>query len=187
MDRTQYDRTDHERAWELFYEEGLSYSEIAERMQGPSYETIKRWAKGEVQCDCEFHNWRQKRAQIVDQAREEVKEELELPDRAEREKKELRFIYRTEKRIQDLIEESNFEDIENLDDVDKLQTAVRLIKDLSDERRLILGEATEITEERGGQSLSLNKIAKQLNINDPQELVRAAEETIMEGENNAEN
>lgn len=187
MDRTKYDETDHRRAWELFYEQGLGYSEIAESPKMPSYETIKRWAKGEVECDCPFHNWRNKKAQIVNQAREEVKDELDLPDRAEREKRELRFIYQTEKRIQDLIEESDFEDIEDLDEIDKLQTAVRLIKDLSDERRLIQGEATEITEQRGSQNLSLNKIAKQLNIQDPKELVRAAEESIMEGEENGEN
>lgn len=179
MTNSKYDEEDHRRAFELWKNKGLSYREIeksSERM--PSYETIKRWALGEVECDCPYHNWREKRAELLEQAREEVKDELDLPDQVEREKNQLRLIYRTQKQIEELLKSGELETPKDM------ETAVRLLKELNDEERILRGEAQSVTELRGADNRTLNmqKIAKQLNIGDPQELIEAVEDSIIESE-----
>lgn len=179
MSRSRYDEVDHRRAWELWKNQGASYRDIADREDMPSRETVKTWALGEVQCDCEYHNWKEKRVELVNQAREEVKDEMDLPDEIEREKNQLRLIYRTQKQIEGLLSSGE------LRAPNDMESAIRLLKELNDEARLIKGEAQSVTELRGADhnELNLQKVMSQLNVGDVTEddFVEAVEDSIIEG------
>ena len=178
---SKYDETDHKKAWLQWKEQGLSMREISEMPEMPTRETVRRWAGDFEPCSCPYHNWRAKRAELLEQAQAEVEEELDLPSPKEREKNQLKLIYKTQKQIEALLESG---DLEQPGD---METAVRLLKELNDEERILKGEAQAITEVQGGgdSHLSLTKIAQQLNLQaegdiTPETLREAAEEATLE-------
>lgn len=175
---SKYGKIHHRRAFELWHEQGESMRDIAARDDMPSLETVHRWSRGDIQCDCGYHNWDKKRKELVNQAREEVKEEMDLPDEVEREKNQLKLIYRTQKQIEELLKSGE------LPEPKSMEEAIKLLKELNDEKRKIKGEAQSVTEIKGAghQELNLQKIAKQLNIGDPNELIEAVEESTLEGD-----
>lgn len=178
---SRYTAKDHERAFKM-WRQGRSFREIASEEGMPSRETIRNWSKSDYNCpyDCEWHDYKAKHSEIVSEALEDI--EKDMPDLVERERKRLKFLFSIERDITEIMESGE------LDPPRTMKEAVDLLSEVYNEQRLLKGQSTEITEQRGRQhnELNLQKIAQQLNVDNFQEVVEAAEETIIEEGQDAE-
>lgn len=183
MANTRYTAKDHERAFKM-WRQGKSFREISEKPGLPSRETVRNWSKSDYNCpfDCEWHGYKEKHSEIVSEALEDLEEDM--PDLIERERSRLQFLYQIEEQITEIMEGGD------LDPPRTMQDAVSLLSEVYNQQRLIKGESTEITEQRGADhnELNLQKVMKQLNVGDvsEDEFVEAVEDSVMEGESNAE-
>jgi len=177
MTETRYTEADHERAFKL-WRQGKSYRAISQEDGLPSRETIRRWADPDFDCkyNCKWHGYRELNNEIVKNAMEEV--EKDLPDPVDREKKRLKFLYETERQLNEMIESGELEAPRTL------KSAVELLESIYNQQRLIRGESTSIVENRGSdhKELNLQKVMNQLNVGDTEvsedELIEAVEEEV---------
>lgn len=178
-EKSRFSAKQHELAWKL-WRSGQSFRQISESEGMPSHETIAKWSR-DYDCpyDCEFHNWKEKQSEIMDQALKEV--DKELPDPVERDQRRLTNLNRVEEELFNALESGE------LEIPTTLRGNVEILEKVLDMSRLIRGESTEITEQRGSdhQHLNISEVLNQLNVGGTiteDEFIEAVEEVETYGE-----
>lgn len=170
---------DHHKAFLLWKDEGMTLTEIADLDEMPSQNTLSEWKRGKTNCDCPWHEWEELDHDIKEKAL--ANKEKDLPELVKREEERLDFLFTMEDKVIDEIESGR------LTPPDTWKDGFKLLKDIYEEVRLTKGQATEITEQRGGQrELNLTKVAKQLNVGGEEiteeDLIKAAEDVVVTGD-----
>ena len=179
VENSRFSEKQHELAWKM-WRAGKSFREISESEGMPSHSMIAKWSR-DFDCpyDCEYHNWKEKQAEIMDQALEEV--DKELPDPVERDKRRLKNLNQVEETLFNALESGE------LEVPTTLKENVEILEKVLDMNRLIRGESTEITETRGEEHkhLNISEVLNQLNVGkeiSEDELIDAAEKAVINAE-----
>jgi len=144
----------HKRAFEYWYQDGISVDNIAKIQGMPIALTLGKWKRGEIQCKCHYHRWDKLKKDISDNAvmkqaelsiknREKKAEEYaKVIEMLSGEERESAFLLKGLKRV---LKDSLMQWVNNERSlpIRNLKEATEILATLVKTEKLLKGEATE--------------------------------------------